>query len=150
MSKADERNDISVKDYIASIEDVSVRKDAEFLMKLMHKISGEKPQLYGYGTIGFGIYKYHYASGRKGEAHTLAFYPRKGKITIYLMDGTARHAKRLVKLGKHSITGYCVYIKNLSDIELPVLEDIVKDSYNHISTLSKDGPITVNMWQTEK
>jgi hypothetical protein len=36
------------------------------------------------------------------------------------MDGTARYPDLLAKLGKHTITGYCLYIKHLSDIELPV------------------------------
>ncbi len=150
MSKADERNDITVDQYIASIEDEGVQADARVIAEMMQRISGEKPQLYGYGTIGYGVYRYHYASGRKGEAHTLAFYPRKGKITIYLMDGTARHQKTLAKLGKHTLTGYCVYIKRLSDIDLSVLEAIIRDSFQHITSLAKDGPITVNMWQTEK
>jgi hypothetical protein len=105
--------------------------------------------LYGVGTIGFGIYRYHYSSGRKGEAHTLGFYPRKGKITIYLMDGTTRYAELLAKLGKHTITGYCIYIKSLSDIDQKILEQIIERSYKHITNLAKDGPITEILWQAK-
>jgi len=152
MSKADERNDITVDEYIASIGDELVRKDAQALLAVMHQISGQHPILYGIGTIGFGIYNYNYKyeSGRKGEAHTLGFYPRKGKITIYLMDGTARYAKLLSKLGKHTTTGYCVYVKKLSDIELPVLTEILERSYRNITTKSKKGSIDRILWQTEK
>lgn len=149
MSEADRRHDISVEEYIASIDDEQTRKDAETIQKIMQKVSGEKPLLYGIGTIGFGIYKYHYESGRKGEAHTLGFYPRKGKITVYLMDGTARYAKLLAKLGKHTTTGYCIYIKRLSDIDLSILEHILKDSYQHIKSESKDGPVTKILWQAK-
>lgn len=113
----------------------------------MHKISGEEPILYGIGTIGFGVYKYHYESGRKGEAHTLAFYPRKGKITVYLMDGTARYSEHLAKLGKHTTTGYCIYFKRLSDIDMSVLTQIITLSYQNITTLSKDKPIDHILWQ---
>lgn len=150
MSKADERNDITVEQYIDSITDENVREDAKVIANLMQHISGETPQLYGYGTIGYGVYRYAYESGRKGEAHTLAFYPRKGKITLYLMDGTARYAALLAKLGKHTITGYCVYFKSLKDIDISVLEAIIQESYNFISGTAKSGPITTNMWQTEK
>lgn len=150
MSRADERHDITVEEYIASIQDETTEKDARTLFNLMHQISGEEPVLYGIGTIGFGIYNYKYDSGRKGEAHTLGFYPRKGKITIYLMDGTTRYSELLSKLGKHTITGYCVYIKQLSDIELPVLKEILEQSYKNIVTKSKAGPITQILWQTEK
>lgn len=149
MSEADRRKDISVKEYIASIDDQQMVRDAETLVEMMQKISGQEPLLYGIGTIGFGVYKYEYASGRKGEAHTLAFYPRKGKITIYLMDGTARYVEQLNKLGKHTTTGYCVYIKRLSEIQLPVLEKIIEGSYKNISTKSKNGIIDQILWQTK-
>lgn len=149
MSKADERNDITVEEYIASIEDEQMQKDTRVLIDLMHHISGSEPQLYGIGTIGFGVYHYKYDSGREGEAHTLGFYPRKGKITIYLMDGTTRYSELLDKLGKHTITGYCIYIKQLSDIELPILEKILQQSYEYIESKSKNGTITEILWQTK-
>jgi hypothetical protein len=150
MDHPDARNDISVKDYIASIDDEQMVKDAETLVGMMGRISGEKPKLYGIGTIGFGMYHYKYASGREGDAHTLGFYPRKGKITIYFMDGTAPAAELLTKLGKHTTTGYCLYIKRLSDIDLSVLEQIVRQSYDHITSKYQAGPIDHILWQPEK
>jgi hypothetical protein len=65
------------------------------------------------------------------------------------MDGTARHAALLAKLGKHTGTGYCVYIKRLSDIELPILEQIMQQSYDYIKAKSENGPIDRILWQTE-
>lgn len=150
MSKADERTDITVKQYIDSLDDDSLKNDAQELIKIMKRISGEEPILYGFGTIGFGVYRYEYTSGRKGEAHTLGFYPRKGKITVYLMDGTTRYSKLLAKLGKHTTTGYCLYIKRLSDIEPPVLVKILEESYKNIMAQSRGGPIDRILWQTEK
>jgi hypothetical protein len=150
MSKADERNDISVEEYIASIGDERIQKDTGTLVEIMHRISGSEPQLYGIGTIGFGIYKYEYDSGRKGEAHILGFYPRKGKITIYLMDGTTRYRELLSKLGTHTTTGYCIYIKRLSDVELSVLKQVLEESYKNIHKKSQDNPIDRILWQTEK
>lgn len=149
MSKADERHDITVDQYVASLDD-SLKNDAQTIMKMMRAISGEAPILYGIGTIGFGVYKYEYTSGRKGEAHTLAFYPRKGKITVYLMDGTARYSALLATLGKHTTTGYCVYFKCLNDINLDVLEQIIKQSYEHIELESKNGPIDHILWQPKE
>lgn len=150
MSKEDERKDISVAQYIASLEDKQLVQDTQTLMSIMHRISGQKPILYGYGTIGFGVYKYEYKTGRKGEAHTLGFYPRKGKITVYLMDGTKRCTAKLAKLGKHSTTGYCIYIKKLSDIDMVVLEQILEESYKHIMEKTQNGPIDSILWQTEE
>lgn len=147
MSKADERNDLSVNEYIATLSDEALAHDTRIIYDIMYRISGVEPILYGFGTIGFGVYKYEYTSGRKGEAHTLGFYPRKSKITVYLMDGTKRYQKLLNKLGKHTITGYCIYIKRLSDIDLVVLEQVLQESYDHISALSQAGPIDHIMWQ---
>ncbi|MDO8335281.1 MAG: DUF1801 domain-containing protein [Candidatus Saccharibacteria bacterium] len=149
MSKKDERHDITIQQYIASLDD-GLQTDTRTIMQMMQRISGEYPILYGIGTIGYGVYKYEYASGRKGEAHTLGFYPRAGKITVYLMDGTARYSELLAKLGKHTTTGYCVYIKHLSDVELPILQQILQKSYEHIESLSKKGPIDHILWQAEK
>lgn len=149
MSRADERHDITVEEYITSL-DAATQKDARTLFEIMQRISGEKPILYGIGTIGFGVYSYEYESGRKGESHVLGFYPRKGKITIYLTDGTARYATLLSKLGKHTITGYCLYVKQLSDVELSILEQIIEESYKNIMTKSQNGPITQILWQSEK
>ncbi len=150
MSKADERNDITVKQYIDSLDDELLKDDARTLIEIMRRISSEDPILYGIGTIGFGVYKYEYSSGRKGEAHTLAFYPRKVKITVYLMDGTARYTELLAKLGKHTTTGYCVYLKRLSDVDLSILEKILQQSYENIKSKSQDGPIDKILWQAEK
>lgn len=150
MSKADERNDMTVEEYVSSISDEQVKKDARTLIDIMYRVSGVDPQLYGIGTIGFGVYHYKYDSGREGDAHTLGFYPRKGKITVYLMDGTARYTDLLVKLGKHTTTGYCIYIKRLSDINPSILEQIIQQSYDFITAKYSKGPIDHILWQAEK
>src|SRR6266487_462147 len=130
------QNDSSVKDFISSLDEQTV-KDSLVLIEMMQRISGHEPKLWNVGTIGFDTYHYKYDSGREGDGHVIGFYPRKSKITIYLMDGTARYAELLAKLGKHTTTGYCVYIKRLSDIELPVLEQIVQKSYSKSTMVVK-------------
>ncbi len=117
---------------------------------MMQRISGHAPKLWNVGTIGFDTYHYKYDSGREGDGQIIGFYPRKGKITIYLMDGTARYSGLLAKLGKHTTTGYCVYVKQISDIQLPILEQIVQQSYEHIKSKSQDGPIDQILWRTGK
>ena len=53
------------------------------------------------------------------------------------MDGTARHSALLTEVGKHSTTGYCVYIKRLSDVHLPTLKKLIKASVKYVL---KDNP----------
>ena len=132
-----EPHEISVVGYIASLDDEQTAKDSEVLVEILRRISGCEPKIWNVGTIGFDTYHYKYDSGREGDGHALGFYPRKGKVTIYLMDGTQRHSELLARLGKHTTTRVCVYIKRLSDIELPILEQIFRDSYEYLK--SRDG-----------
>ena len=131
------RNDESVRSYIDSLDDERTVSDTQVLIEMMQRISGCEPRLWNVGTIGFDTYHYTYDSGREGDGHAIGFYPRKGKITVYLMDGTARHSALLGRLGKHTTSRVCVYIKRLSDIDLPILEQIVRQSYAYIK--AQDG-----------
>lgn len=141
------QNTPSVKEFIDSLDEQTL-KDSKVLIKIMQGISGSKPKLWNVGTIGFDAYHYKYDSGREGDNFIIGFYPRKGKITVYLMDGTARYSELLAKLGKHTITGYCIYIKHLSDVELPILEQIMQRSFENIK--SQDGHINQILWKAEK
>ena len=127
----------SVDAYVASLQDEQTRKDAKLLIAMMSRITGHESTLWNEGTIGFDTYHYKYGSGREGDAQVIGFYPRRDRITIYLMDGTSRYTELLAGLGKHSTSRVCVYFKRLSDIELPVLEQILRQSYAYIK--SQDG-----------
>ena len=144
-----DHDDRSVDRYLASLDDEQTVEDSTTLIEMMQRISGLEPTLWNVGTIGFGTYHFKYDSGREGDGLTIGFYPRKGKLTIYLMDGTARHSELLARLGKHSTTGYCVYIRRLSDVELPVLEQIVQASYDFVESKSRGGPIRQILWKAE-
>ena len=139
----------SVGDYLASLGDERTVQDSETLVEMMERITGHQPKLWNVGTIGFGTYHYKYDSGREGDGHTIGFYPRKGKLTIYLMDGTARHAALLADLGRHSTTGYCLYITRLVDVDLSVLEQILRESYEFVESKSADGPIRQILWKAD-
>ena len=129
--------DRSVKDYITSLEDEQSIEDTQVLVEMMQRISGREPKLWNVGTIGFDTYHYKYDSGREGDCHILGFYPRKGKLTFYVMDGAARYSELLAKLGKHKTSVSCLYIKQLSDIDLSILEQILQQSYDYLK--SQDG-----------
>lgn len=149
MDKISPQSNPSVEEYLAQLDEQTA-KDAHVLIEMMRHISGQPPKIWNTTTLGFDRYHYKYDSGREGDGFTIGFYPRKGKITVYLMDGTTRYAKELPNLGKHSLTGYCLYIKQLGDIDLSVLEGIVQQSYDFMKSQSKDGPVDRILWQTEE
>src|SRR5215471_12061904 len=98
MDKTTAQSAGSVKNYVTSLDEQTA-KDALTLIAMMQRISGHEPKLWNVGTIGFDTYHYKYDSGREGDAATISFYPRKGKITVYLMDGTVRYPELLERLG---------------------------------------------------
>jgi hypothetical protein len=138
--------DPAVDEYLATLDEPT-RHDSETLIEIMQRVSGHEPKLWNVGTLGFGTYHYKYDTGREGDGHTVGFYPRKGKLTVYLMDGTARHAEQLGELGSHTTTGYCIYLKRLSDVDLPTLEGIIRDSYEYIEAEAQQGPISSILWK---
>ncbi len=137
MPETPEESGSAVEDFIASIDDEQTVNDCRVLVDLMARVSGHTPRMWNVGTIGFGSYHFRYDSGREGDCQTIGFYPRKGKTTIYLMDGTARHAELLAQLGNHTTSRVCVYLKRLSDIDLATLERILRESYEYVS--ARDG-----------
>ncbi len=131
------QNNTTVKKFIASLDDEQSAADCHVLIEMMQRISGHEPKMWNIGTIGFDTYHFKYDSGREGDGQIIGFYPRKGKITVYLMDGTVRYSELLAQLGKHTTSRVCIYIKRLSDVELPILEQIVQRSYTYVK--SQDG-----------
>jgi hypothetical protein len=129
--------DPAVRDVIASMDDEQTRADSLVLIDVMRRISGHEPKIWNVGTLGFDSYHYKYESGREGDSQAIGFYPRKDKMTVYLMDGTARHSDLLAQLGRHSTSRVCVYLKRLSDVDLSVLEQILQQSYDYVK--SQDG-----------
>src|SRR5687767_15994023 len=108
MDKKSTQNDRPVNDYVASLDEQTV-KDSQTLIKMMQRISGHKPKIWNAGTIGFDTYHYKYDSGREGDGHVIGFYPRKGKITVYLMDGTARYRSEERRVGKECRSRWSPY-----------------------------------------
>ena len=105
------------------------RRDADTLLEIMARVTGEEPRMWGPSIIGFGQYHYEYASGRQGDAPAAAFSPRKASTTVYLADGTAAYAAEIDTLGEHTTSVVCLYLRNLDRVDLAVLESIVARSY---------------------
>ena len=121
--------DSSVEDFINSIQDEQKRKDSFALMKMMQKATKEKPKMWGSSIIGFGNKRYKSPNtGREVDWFKVGFSPRKANFSLYLLSAMQQHASELIKLGKHKIGGGCLYINKLDDIDIKILETMVKDA----------------------
>jgi len=114
--------------FLANIADDSRRKDCRVLARMMSRITGEKPKMWGASIVDFGSYHYRYASGREGDWPLVGFAPRKQDLTLYIMAGFTRFEALLGKLGKFKTGKACLYVKRLSDVDLTVLEKLIEAS----------------------
>jgi hypothetical protein len=125
--------DASVDDFIAAVVDPQRRSDAEKVLAMYKRVTGEQPKMWGPAIIGFGNSKLKYPDGREIDWMKAAFSPRKQNMTLYVICDSPRQPALLAKLGKHSTSVACLYIKKLSDVDEKVLEAIVKDSFNYVA-----------------
>ena len=122
-----------VTEFIGSVEHPVRRRDAETLVALMSRATGQEAAMWGRSIVGYGEYHYRYPSGREGDAPAASFSPRKAATTVYLTDGVGQHAALLARLGPHKPGVGCIYLKDLSDIDLETLEELIRRSYATLS-----------------
>ena len=122
----------SVEDFLNRIPEAERREDCFAVAKIMEEITGNKPMMWGPSIVGFGTYHYKYASGREGDWPMTGFSPRKKDLTVYLMMGYQKHDEMMKKLGKHTGSKSCLYIKRLSDIHVPTLKKLIKTSLKEL------------------
>ena len=116
----------SAADYIAAIADPQRRQDCQALVRLMSDITGLRPVMWGPSIVGFDSYHYKYASGHEGDMCVLGFASRGAELVVYLLPGLEGAAALLARLGRHRASKACVYFKRLADIDLGVLEDLLR------------------------
>lgn len=94
------------------------------LIEMCQRLTQKPPQLWG-TIIGFGSLHYRYKTGHEGDMPIIGLANRKNAITLYLSYNLAQYPE-LAMLGKHTIGKACLYVKRLSDIDLSVLEVLIK------------------------
>ena len=112
--------------FIAAVADPVRRADAQALCAMMQRVTGEPATMWGPSIVGFGSYRYTYDSGHSGESCRLGFSPRKAELVLYVLTGAPGEEARLARLGKHRTGKSCLYVKKLADVDMAVLEEIVR------------------------
>ena len=76
-------------------------------------------------TVGYGLHTMKYANGTTREVFQVGMSANKTGISIHILgikDKTSLAKTCGKKLGKASVTGYCIRFKTLKDINTDVLE----------------------------
>ncbi len=121
-----------VESFLGGVENETRREDAFRVLALMKDMTGEEPKMWGPGIVGFGTYHYKYDSGREGDFLRTGFSPRKTALTMYIMSGFQGVDSLMSRLGKYKTGKSCLYVKKLDDINLDVLEELIRGSLDYM------------------
>ena len=80
-------------------------------------------------NIGYGSYYIKYADGTTKEFYQIGLSANTTGISVYIMglkDKTYLAKTYGKKLGKASVTGYCIKFKTLKDINVDILEEAIR------------------------
>lgn len=111
------------------------------LCDMMQTITQKEPKLWG-TIIGFGSLHYKYETGTEGDMPMLGLASRKNAITLYLSYDVKQY-EELKDLGKYTHGKGCLYLKKLSDVNLEVLETLIKHAFDDVMKLAfvKDNEV---------
>lgn len=126
------RNEASVEAFLEGVANDKKRLDSFEILNLMREVTGLEPAMWGDSIVGFGSYRYKYASGHEGEWPLVGFSPRKQNLTLYIMPGFDHYDDLLQELGKFKIGKSCLYINKLEDVNREPLEELVRQSVQHM------------------
>ena len=115
-----------VSAFLDGVEHPTRQADAKLLLDMFTRITGKDAKMWGDSLIGFGSYHYKYATGREGDFLRTGFSPRKANLSIYIMPGYQDYSEILSRLGKHKMGKSCLYINKLADVDMNVLEELVR------------------------
>lgn len=119
------KNQNSVQGYLNTLN-LQRKTEISDIISIMQKITGNEPVMWGDSIVGFGLYRYKYASGREGDWFYTGVSSRKNAITIYLMCDLDMELTNFKLDGKYKIGKSCLYLKKLSDIDINQLELLIK------------------------
>jgi hypothetical protein len=128
-----------IKKYIASQPEPK-RSDLQELHRLTLQVSpgcklwffdgkDSKDHTVSNPTIGYGLHTIKYADGKTKEFFQIGVSGNKTGISVYLLG--LKDKKYLAKaygkkIGKASVTGYCIRFKALKDINIDTLEAAIR------------------------
>jgi hypothetical protein len=85
-------------------------------------------------NIGYGSYTIKYADGTTREFYQIGLSANKTGISVYILgikDKTYLASTFGKKLGKASVSGYCIRFKTLKDINIDILQAAIQFGVGH-------------------
>jgi Domain of unknown function (DU1801) len=128
-----------IKEYIASQPEAK-RSDMQELHRIILEVmpkcklwfldgKDDKGKTVSNPNIGYGLQTIKYADGKTKEFYQIGISANTTGISVYILgiDDKTYLAKTFgKKLGKASVTGYCIKFKTLKDINIDILETAIR------------------------
>lgn len=129
----------SVDAYLASRASPEQLKDCKAIMAICKRVTKQQPKMWGPSIVGYGSYRYKYASGHSGQSCLAAFAVRGRDLVVYVMGAeNPEQRDRLARLGKHKVGKSCLYFRRLADLDVKVLEALMAGSIAEVKRLYPD------------
>lgn len=128
-----------VHDFLTRVEPERRRLDGLRLAEIFAQVTGWQPRMWGPSIVGYGSYRYTYATGREGDMCATGFSPRKANLVLYIMPGYQDYGEILGRLGKHRLGKSCLYINKMADVDEAVLREVIRAG---LADLGKRWPVT--------
>ena len=80
-------------------------------------------------NIGYGLHTINYTDGKTREFYQIGFSANKTGFSVYILgigDTTYLTKTYGKKIGKASVTGYCIKFKTLKDINIEILKAAIR------------------------
>lgn len=121
--------DVDPREYVAGLSQARRVQEGHLLLDLLDDLTNERARMWGPSMIGWGEQHYTYATGWSGDMFVVGFSPRKAALSLYGVAGNGydpdpADAELLSTLGKHRTGVSCVYVNKLPDIDLDVLREL--------------------------
>jgi len=120
----------SVAEFLDAVEPAGRRDDGVVLRELFDRVTDTDAVMWGPSIVGYGLQRYHYASGREGDWPIVGFSPRKANMSLYGLQLPG--GEELVeRLGKVKTGAGCLWVGRLSNVDLDVLASLIDRAWIH-------------------
>ena len=129
-----------IKQYIASLPEPKRSDMQELHQHILQALpktklwfsdgKDDKGKIVSNPNIGYGSYNIKYANGTTKEFYQIGLSANTTGISVYILG--IKDKKYLAntygkKLGKASVTGYCIKFKTIKDINIGILQEAIRD-----------------------
>ncbi len=135
-----------IKNYITSQPEPKRSDMQELHLRILHVLpkcklwfedgKNSEGKIISNPNIGYGFQTLKYADGKTRDFYQVGISANTTGISVYIIG--IEDKKYLAqtygnKIGKASVTGYCIKFKTLKDINIKVLEAAILDGIEHTS-----------------